>query len=594
MGTWSQEFINIARYAPMTPAAALQAIVEGDFALDAAERVPKVVYFPPRSGAQVWWLTVPDQVLELPPHITVMIAPGAMIGALGARSRLSISGELQAPIGPIFPSRTHPPDGVAGADVGQVELISPRLEALYPEWWGGGVDLSPDADSGAMEEVVRVADLMAAFVGRTPVIELLGRYRLNRTLRLLHEPGGAERRSLEFRGRPGGEDDATFSAADDFEGEVLFEVGPFEGRVQCRNVRFDARLGVRACVRVRARPAQGLPDTLRLAHEFTQCAFRGGIDAGLQVVDAEPDAPAATPSGLPPETVPLVEANGCVFRAVASPPGKWQSAPKLGVGARLFGPPGGSTRFFNCFFLGEALAMIHATNHDVVTTGCRFENGYVPPPLRSGGVPDWRTFYRNGLAGGVDIFLDAVPTPPRAELMYTTIGVRVGPPEGVTSEDNRVRSQWSTFIEPSRPPRVTSLATLTAQDCRSSSPQFLVALSSDGHAAVRDSTVIGLHHAFDVATVTGTFHLPPAILWLARDGAPSGPSLQLIGCRIDREVLSTTPMVVAPGGGDGRPTVFDYGTSTNAEVLSTPVGHGLSRFPGVFAPTQVGYVPFRR
>jgi len=312
------------------------------------------------------------------------------------------------------------------------------------------------------------------------------------------------------------------------------------------------------------------------------------------VVDAEPDAPAAVPSGLPPAAVPLVDANGCVFRVVAPPLEPWRSVPDLGVAARLLGPRGGSTRFFNCFFIGDALAMIHATDHDVVTTGCRFENRYVPPSLRSGAVLDWRTFYRNGLAGGVDIFLDAVPTPRAAEFRYSSIGVRVGPPEGVTSEDNRVRSQWSTFIEPSRPPRDTSLATLTAQDCRSSSPQFLVALSSERHADARDSAVIGLHHAFDVTTVTGTFHLPPAILWLARDGAPSGPSLQLIGCRIDRDVLHPTPMVLAPGGGDGRPTVFDYGTSTNAEVLSTPVGHGPSRFPGVFAPSQVGYVPFRR
>ena len=53
-------------------------------------------------------------------------------------------------------------------------------------------------------------------------------------------------------------------------------------------------------------------------------------------------------------------------------------------------------------------------------------------------------------------------------------------------------------------------------------------------------------------------------------------------------------MVFAPDGGNDQPTVFDYGTSSDREQLATPVGHGVERYPGTFAPTAVGYVPFRR
>lgn len=228
--------------------------------------------------------------------------------------------------------------------------------------------------------------------------------------------------------------------------------------------------------------------------------------------------------------------------------------------------------------------MIFASAQEVVTTGCRFANESFPESLRrlSPDGPAWRTLHAARLEGGVDIVLEGMPVEDEREVRVTGDGLA---PLGWRGAG--LRDVAGDYVGP--------LASLTAQDCRSTSPQFLFArrAPTDRHAG-RDSTIIGLHHAFAQDSITGPFILPPVVLWLARELAASGPSLQLIGCRIDRDFLNVAPRVFAPGGDDRQPAVFDYGTSSDREQLSTPVGHGAESFPGVFSPSTVGFVPFRR
>lgn len=591
MGTWSGEFINFAVRARTNPASVLRDIVAQDRLLDEGLRVPKVVYFPPISGSPVWWLTGADEELDLPSHITVMIAPGAMVGARGSRGRLIIRGELQAPTAQIFPSFAPPLTGVVPVDIGLVELLNSRLEYLYPEWWGGGTGLGPDTDSKAFEEVIRVADRYADSFGRSPIVELLGRYELRRTIRLFYRERATGQRSLEWRGRTGGEDDATIVAAHNFSGSALLELGPEGGHLVCRDVRFDGKFRTRVCVRVGATEPLTSLSVLQLPHEFSRCGFRGAVDAELIVyAHAVPNAASVGDDLEVPVTRPVVDVHGSMFNVQQRPLNAPDPIPALEprVAVWVYGPEGGSTRFFNCVFVGSAHAMIRAAAQEVVATSCRFENLLLPDSLRRApqGVRDWRSLHAVRLEGGVDIALETMEVEGEGE--YRIGGGGLFP----VGTESKVPRQGLQPIGP--------LATLTAQDCRSSSPQFLFARRHPSQRKGRDSTVIGLHHSFDSRAIPGSPQVPPAVLWLARDGAPSGPSLQLIGCRIDRFVRTAAPMVIAPEGGDGRPTIFDYGTSTHDSVspgnriLSTPVGRGSESFPDVFGPTQVGYVPFRR
>ncbi|MFO0610180.1 MAG: hypothetical protein U0324_43875 [Polyangiales bacterium] len=594
MGTWSQEFINVALFTSATPHLAIRTLVEHDLLLDEGERAPKVLYFPRVRGVPIWWVTQQDESLDLPPHITVMVAPGAMISALGAGGRLTIHGELQAPVGQIFPSAALPPPGISPDDIGLVTLLGDRLDVVHPEWWGGGNGTAdgPAVDTHALEEAIRVAIAYSVWRGRAPTIELLGRYQIKRALRLFSATIGLATDGLEFRGRPGGEDDANLSAADGFLGHAMLELDSWV-RVQCRNLRFDGRFKANVCVRVQAQEPAEPVSWMRLPHSFAQCGFRGGTEAGLQVIEVESSLPIALRSVSADEATPLVDMHGCMFFA-APPDFNITRFQRLypNVAARLLGPRGGGTRFFNCCFVGRAAAMIHATNHDLVVTGCRFENTSVPTALRSGVAPAWREVHKQGPAGGVDIFLGGVFAP--------TQSFAGKQPEGSAPDPVEPKYKGGTDVAasqvPNDPPRplASRQATLTAQDCRSSSLQFLVAVAIPRNVVVRDSTVIGLHHAFESAPIPDPLQLPPPILWMAREGVPSGPSLQLIGCRIDGDGRRRAPMVFAPDGGDDQPTVFDYGTSTDGRQLSTPTGHGAESFPGTFAPTAVGYVPFRR
>ncbi len=585
MGTWSQEFINVSLLASVTPDVAIRTLVAQDILLEEGERTPKVLYFPRRADGSVWWVTLENETLVLPEHITVMIAPGALISPLGARGRLVIRGELQAPLGAIFPSTASPPPGIAAARLGQVDLLGPRLEYVHPEWWGGGVGAGPGVDSHAIEESVRVATQRATLAGGPAVIELLGRYQIRRPLRLFQNSVVVQ--NIELRGRPGGGDDATILAGDGFVGEALFDLGSSGGRLVCRDVRFDARSRAGACVRV-ALGVDAPPEApIELPHELSRCGFRGAIDAELVVFASGVPAATKVATGfVAPASRPAVDLNGCVFTVLRAWAVTQENRPSLllRVGARLLGPEGASTRFFNCVFVGEADAMIFASAQEVVTTGCRFANESFPESLRrlSPDGPAWRTLHAARLEGGVDIVLEGMPVEDEQEVRVTGDGLA---PLGWRGPG--LRDVARAYVGP--------LASLTAQDCRSTSPQFLFArrAPTDRHVG-RDSTVIGLHHAFDSAPIPDPLQLPPPILWLAREGVPSGPSLQLIGCRIDGDSRRRAPMVFAPDGGNDQPTVFDYGTSSDRAQLATPVGHGAERFPGAFAPTAVGHVPFRR
>ena len=113
------------------------------------------------------WLFGGNQTVIIPPEVTLMVAPGALIVPLNRPERLGgaevdeivqrpsleIHGAIEASDGMFISTRayeryqaelTRPPPitpvptPVAVVDVGWVSFPTRAIETLYPEWWGAG------------------------------------------------------------------------------------------------------------------------------------------------------------------------------------------------------------------------------------------------------------------------------------------------------------------------------------------------------------------------------------------------------------------------------------------------------------------------
>lgn len=559
MGTWSEEFNNIPR------AAAHEGRDIAEFMqsrIDQYARDPslpgEIFYFPP--GDHLLALG-PGRTMDIPEQIEVMFAPGARLVVAGDGSKLVIRGTLSAPVGPIFATAATVDTSSLPGPLALVIPFGPRIERIHPEWWGAGSlaarvpdTLEPgereriaEADTGALQMAFLAAVFGEALAPSAttsslsvPVVELLGTYLVKRPIYLGSSAAfGVSSQtaltlrpsSLEVRGRFCDPEQVTLWCASSFdvaEGPSMFVVGDLPG-LHMRCVSFESSEAETACVGAFA-VVTSAPGSTRLPYVFQHCRFRsrGGLErrrvalVRLDVLGASTEAAA-----------PAVEFEGCVF----------EPSPTLGAAVRLssLNRISGAT-FRGCTFAGHAMAMIDAIGVSVTTTGCRFQNQAIPPRLRSAARPlhdaDFADMHEVAPEGGIDVYLrqnplDMDPTPPATR----------PPPDSSNGA----------------PDPLAPASVFSSQDCRSTSPQFLVApLALGRDRLMRPSTVIGLHHGFqfDPATSIPAGSRPPAIHWKAMRGIRP-VALHLIGCRFDGISENGASRLLAPQ--TLGPAFFDYG-----------------------------------
>ncbi len=585
MGTWSEEFVNVAeaQFADVRAAGGLAGWIAQRLASTNPSGRRRVLYFPPhptpgldtrRTDA---WVLEPSPVLVLQPEVEVRIAPGAKVVLWGANTRLEIRGALTAPVAQVFEVPRPANDSSPG--VGEVYLLGDRIECVHPEWWGAGHG-EATVDTPALQQAIYVAQRRL----RPIPVELLGRYVLQRPLVLTVPQALPPFQGVELRGRFAGGGDACLRAGDDFRGSALVIVPPTMQSMLLHAVSFDARGQAERCLEVWV-AGSTVAEVTRAPHTLRQCAFGGATLAQVAVTRSE----AGERATLPPTVshAPGLQVLGCVFSPTAS-----------SVGILLSGPPDSVASLSGCTFAGQALAMVHVQGQGVTLTSCRFHNPMVPARARGvGGRIDWEGFHRTGPEGGIDIYIDREAY---TVLLLTVSGLTpaeavalavLGGPAAVAigalaagGVNNRVVSP-RTFRG--------ALGWFAAQDCRSSSLQHVAVARHTPEAtepAVRNSVVIGAHHACNPlppATTLARGQLPPAIFW--RAPAAQGGTLSLTGCRFDGLDRMGYPKIMRSGvaklegkvGWVGSPQSPDLPTLTGDLKLFVEKGQFLKADPGV-------------
>lgn len=496
------------------------------------------------------------------------------------------------------------------------------------------------AMSGSSSERPPTAGAAAPVRRNRVVLELLGAYLLDRPLRVFgpaalaasgptatSRSADAPTATLEIQGRAcdpegftlRGVDSLHFRLApDSTEGTTLLTVDDVAS-LSMRHVTFEAPYARVSCVSVVAASDPRL--AARFPHEFRHCRFRvrsaepsKPMDRALVRVQVPFDPYAAT-NATPAATqsvVPAVQFEGCVFDARA-PLG---AAVQLWAAREVCGAD-----FRGCTFVGRALAMIDAVAFDVSVTGCRFENRMVPPRIWTGAAVTPETFdklHGGRPEGGVDIFLGQIAPDnrqERAELKRLNENIEQNLRQGALDRESGIASierapgllvvtlSWFSagaygvpLIVVPKSPIPGPMGSVTAQDCRSTSPQFLVtAVPAPDTPPMRDATIIGLHHhypheEFGAATAVR----PPAIQWRAFRRPQPAASLVLVGCRFDGTWTETIPCILADQGEPGQPSVYDYGIVLGDAAEPININNDMGRgggTPGVLSPLVLGVVP---
>ncbi len=424
-----------------------------------ANRRGGTIYIPRLPGGQLW-VDVTTTPLLIPREVTLAVAPGVVIvpvytgASVGDGARyLEIEGVLDAPIATVFATRgwfaRQSPAGAARYQVGAVRLTSPHLERVHPEWWGAGDPSDParPSDSEALTAALHAAlrdRLRAGATGRAPLrplpVELRGSYTLRQTLTIDASGMGSEQ-GLELRGAAGAPDAPTFQCAEAFPfGDAMMVVRQMKA-VVLDDLRFDGGALAETCLVITDRllptggeEPPGVPADR--PHVLRRCEFRGALGALVSYAVS-----------APPATEPRLRSEGIHFEHCAFRPGGMRHE-SPGAALEVNGPPTTAVEVRGCTFRGEASAMIHATTCTLTVASCHFHNAHLP--LLAADVISTDTMHENGPTGGVDVFLDG--------------------PGG--------------FVE---------VASLYAQDCRSTSPQFLVTRGGSTGPVVH-ATVVGLHY----------------------------------------------------------------------------------------------------
>lgn len=552
MGTWSVEFNNIP-HAASDARQDIDEFIRGRVAAYSTGLPPagEVFYFPP--GDHVFALGT-DEVFEIPEQIELRFAPGARLIAVGDGASLVLRGALVAPIAPIFATTAtvdvHSLPGPLAAAI----PFGPKIEQIHPEWWGAGtlagrspeslrseeVNLIAEADSAALQSAFHAAiygealsSESGAISPRGPVVDLVGTYVVRRPIYLGPATIDVSKQALpplspsplEVRGRFCDPVQVTFWCAPDFDasaGASMFVVYDLPGLLlHC--VSFESSDHEVSCVGAAAVVTPPAKST-RLPYVFRHCRFRSRGDVKrhrvalvrIDVLGVSLDV------GLP-----VVEFEGCVFE----PSKTLGAAVRLSSVNRLSG-----ATFRGCTFAGHAMAMVDALGFSLSTTGCRFENQAIPPRIdmasRRLSDKELASMHEVAPEGGVDVYL------------------RQNPVDMDPSTDERPKASFPPDVVPGE----LSAISFSAQDCRSTSPQFLVAPSPLGSARLmRPSTIIGLHHRFEFSSSAVR---PPAISWRALWDVRSIP-LHLVGCRFDGVDPGAAPRIMCAQS--WWPGIFDYG-----------------------------------
>lgn len=584
MGTWSEEFNNIPRAASDARRSIREFILER-IAPHPTDRRPvgEIFYFPP--GEHVLSLGR-GEVFDIPEHVEFRFAPGARLIVVGEGARLVIRGTLAAPIAPIFATAATVNTSSLPGPLALVIPFGPRIERIHPEWWGAGalkgrspgeldsaeINAIAAADSEALQRAFHAAifgEALASTPGavstRVPVVELLGTYIVNRPIYL----GGSSAidlspqatptglpSPLEVRGRFSDPERVTLWCAPTFDvsahASMLAVVDLPQLFVRC--VSFESSKGEISCVGAFAIITSASGST-RLPYVFQHCRFRSrGEQERRRVALVRLDVLGASMEAA----APAAEFEGCVFE----PSRTLGAAVRLNSLDRVSG-----AAFRGCTFAGHAMAMIDAIGFSVATTGCRFQNEAIPPRISMASHrlsdKEFASMHEVAPEGGVDIYLRQNP------LDVDPASTAVLP--------------WSS-VPANASPDMMSTCAFSSQDCRSTSPQFLVAPWPLGVGRLmRPSTIIGLHHHFEFDPPTVR---PPAISWNAsRNQRPV--ALHLVGCRFDGVDPNSAPRVASPQ--TPWPGIFDYGiiAGDGPTVTLTDDDAGRTSGPGL---VQLGLV----
>lgn len=369
---------------------------------------------------------------------------------------------------------------------------------------------------------------------------------------------------LEIRGRLGPPEEATLTCSNRFPSGLgvvapMLRLGAAVSSARLHAVSFDARGKGSTCVQI---DIPGPRQATQVPFDLSLCRFKSARDSLVTVDGISWRALRSRLSGqaAPPAdsraTVPTIQAEGCVFVSEAFP----AAHP---VAVRVMGPVGSSAEFRACTFAGGAFAMIHASSVTPVLSGCRFANAMIPDKLRAPVAPSaWP--HADGPEGGVDVYLDEAVALPHV------------PPNAPSVVPPLERFE---------------MGSISAQDCRSTSPQFLVTATPRGTSIGRDGTVIGLHHAFNHTGVISSRSKPPAIHWRApAEPYIRGATIILIGCRFDGVVPDGAPRVIAARN-DLHPALIDCGICSGDDHL-----RGVSDpliVPRLISTTVLGDIPPR-
>ncbi len=450
-----------------------------------------VLYIARVPGGQLWidvdaFPLVRDDI-ELHLGAGVVLVPvvsrgertGASMVADSTRHHLSVAGGFRAPQMRVFPTlewyQANAGETGRRYDLAAVRFTSRGMDRVHPEWWGAGDrPESTSNDSAALEACVRAAITERVADGTTAAprlralpIELRDTYVLARPLVIARDARRED--GIELRGVAGGDENPTFVCAPEFPRDAdaaMLTVQNFEA-VTLDEVRFDARGLASRCLSLAVRRT----DTVARGAWLRRCGFHGANEGLVDVTVVEG---AASNNGTVPSPVTAEDMRfeGCRFT-----PGIGPST--LPTALHISTPPLYGVEIRGCLFEGGAAAMIHARSCALSVTNCQFSNNALPRSLQGGITED---LHRDGPEGGVDIFLDVRPS------VEMTSGM---------SDAERLQA-------PRRTP-----ATLYAQDCRSSSIQFLATCRDAYPTLGRDCTIIGLHHEMPVEIEQGLIFVAP-------------------------------------------------------------------------------------
>jgi hypothetical protein len=306
--------------------------------------------------------------------------------------------------------------------------------------------------------------------------------------------------------------------------------------VSLEDVRFDGEERASSCLVIRG--ASGSSDR---AHLLRRCGFRGATRALVSYeVDAAP--PARGAAAPPPDEGLHIEHCRFSPRALSL---------RATVALALSGPEATSVDVRGCTFRGEAAAMIHASTCSLTVASCHFHNTLMPLLRTDAASTD--ALHDRGPTGGVDLYLDAL--------------------DG------------------------NNAAVLYAQDCRSTSAQFLVT-SAEATRGEGNVTVVGLHYSRGPEVTLRrepiyTHKDRPRWFWDVFEMTPV-----TFQPRSDSKFEATPKItaqklpVSAANDPSGLPTKLLSGTSVGAipDRRGFPEG-GFPKYPGSLASVGVTFAP---